>query len=182
MDAAQNDQAHNAPSAPQSLAARLYGSNPWCCLDSPVSIPSRGPTDYQGSWHRITQAHPRQLSYAAIAFRNLRQPLETFFLPGEDFARCTQPPTRRADAALQIRTLPDTTLLMLLGSRTCLPQMFFLLPPTWQGNSSFQGACTKEGGDGSQAAHTSCVESEEDFVFGHSSPFNGLMDKITDAW
>ena len=124
MDAAQNDQAHNAPSAPQSLAARLYGSNPWCCLDSPVSIPSLGPTDYQGSWHRITQAHPRQLSYAAIAFRNLRQPLETFFLPGEDFARCTQPPTRRADAALQIRTLPDTTLLMLLGSRTCLSRIF----------------------------------------------------------
>ena len=60
---------------------------------------------------------------------------------------------------------------------------FYLLPPTWQGNSSFQGACTKRGGvDGSQAAHTSCVEGEEDFVFGHSSPFNGLMDKITDAW
>ena len=39
-----------------------------------------------------------------------------------------------------------------------------------------------QGGDGSQAAHTSCVEGEEDFVFGHSSPFNGLMDKITDAW
>ena len=39
-----------------------------------------------------------------------------------------------------------------------------------------------QGGDRSQAAHTSCVEGEEDFVFGHSSPFNGLMDKITDAW
>ena len=46
----------------------------------------------------------------------------------------------------------------------------------------FPRGCTKEGGDGSQAAHTSCVEGEEDFVFGHSSPFNGLMDKITDAW
>ena len=157
---------------------------PWCCLDSPVSIPSRGPTDYQGSWHRITQAHPR-LSYAAIGFRNLGQPLETF-LSGEKILQGALSPRQdfeqREDAALQIRTLPDTTLLMLLGSRTCLPQMFFLLPPTWQGNSSFQGACTKEGGDGSQAAHTSCVESEEDFVFGHSSPFNGLMDKITDAW
>ena len=180
MDAAQNDQAHNAPSAPEP-----GWLNPWCCLDSPVSIPSRGPTDYQGSWHRITQAHPR-LSYAAIGFRNLRQPLETVFFVREKILQGALNPRQdfeqRVDAALQIRTLPDTTLLMLLGSRTCLPQMFFLLPPTWQGNSSFQGACTKEGGDGSQAAHTSCVESEEDFVFGHSSPFNGLMDKITDAW
>ena len=144
-----------------------------------MSIPSRGPTDYQGSWHQITQAHPR-LSYAAIGFRNLRQPLKNcFFLQGEDFARCTQPPDKRVDAALQIRTLPDTTLLVLLGRRTCL----FFLPSTNLARELLfpRGACTKED-DGSQAAHTSCVEGEEDFVFGHSSPFNGLMDKITDAW
>ena len=140
MDAAQNDQAHNAPSAPQSLAARLYGSNPWCCLDSPVSIPSLGPTDYQGSWHQITQAHPRQLSYAAIAFRNLRQPLwREFFCPERRFCKVHSAPDKRVDAALQIRTLPDTTLLMLLPSRTCLSQTYFFSfnSATWQGNFSF---------------------------------------------
>ena len=97
-------------------------------------IPSRGPTDYEGSWHRITQAHPR-LSYAAIGFRNLRQPLETaFFLLLRGFCKVHSTPDKTLskgwmDAALQIRTLPDTTLLMLLPSRTCLSQMYFFLLP-----------------------------------------------------
>ena len=82
-------------------------------------------------------------------------------------------PRQGADAALQIRTLPDTTLLMLFASRTSLRNVFF---------SSQQLGTGTPLSKGSQAAHTSCVEGEEDFVFGHSSPFNGLMDKITDAW
>ena len=81
-------------------------------------------------------------------------------------------PRQGADAALQIRTLPDTTLLMLFASRTSLRNVF----------SAQQLGTGTPLSKGSQAAHTSCVEGEEDFVFGHSSPFNGLMDKITDAW
>ena len=123
MDAAQNDpSAHNAPSAP--LPPEPGWFNPWCCLDSPVSIPSRGPTDYQGSWHRINRAHPlvccyRFQEYWATSGNFFREKiLQGALRPRQDFEQ-------RADAALQIRTLPDTTLLMPLGSRTCPSQNVF---------------------------------------------------------
>ena len=130
-----------------------------------------GPRDYQGFWHRITKAHPL-LSYSRIPrFQESR----VTTLPQKHMGGILQGalnPRQGADAALQIRTLPDTTLLMLFASRTSLRNVF----------SSQQLGTGTPLSKGSQAAHTSCVEGEEDFVFGHSSPFNGLMDKITDAW
>ena len=113
MDAAQNDDStHNAPSAPLEPGWLNF----WCCLDSPVSIPSRGPTDYLGSWHRITKAHPL-ICRTGYRFQESRKS-QRFFKRGrisQDALSPRQDFEQRADASLQIRTLPDKTLLMLLG-------------------------------------------------------------------
>ena len=81
-----------------------------------MSIPSRGPTDYLGSWHRITKAHPL-ICRTGYRFQESRKS-QRFFKRGrisQDALSPRQDFEQRADASLQIRTLPDKTLLMLLG-------------------------------------------------------------------
>ena len=155
---------------PHNLAHAQPSPRGGWCLEWWWRSLAGGPRDYQGFWHRITKAHPL-LSYSRIPrFQESR----VTTLPqryGREFARCTQPSTRGgcrfADKNTPWHHSPDA-----LCHWNKPSKCFF---------SSQQLGTGTPLSKGSQAAHTSCVEGEEDFVFGHSSPFNGLMDKITGA-